>query len=252
MTTPKPIAQRFEELIETRSIEPYFQPIISFANRNTVGFELLARGTQIGLQTPAEMFAAADYLNRGSELSELCRVIGTEVAEQLPKHAILFVNTHPTESLLTGVLPSLRRMRQQIPDRAIAVEIHEAAVNDAETMTEFRAVTARLNVEIAFDDFGVGRARMLDLLETPPDIVKVDASLIRGLGRKSRVYREFLKGMIATIRKLGCLTLAEAVETEYEADICDILGFDLAQGFYFGHPSPIEKWNPPTHKSDQL
>jgi EAL domain-containing protein (putative c-di-GMP-specific phosphodiesterase class I) len=37
----------------------------------------------------------------------------------------------------------------------------------------------------------------------------------------------------------GIRTLAEGVESQEEADVCRDIGFELAQGFYFGYPAPL-------------
>ncbi len=38
---------------------------------------------------------------------------------------------------------------------------------------------------------------------------------------------------------LGIATLAEGVETEGEHQVCQQLGFDIGQGFYYGKPAPV-------------
>jgi EAL domain-containing protein (putative c-di-GMP-specific phosphodiesterase class I) len=49
--------------------------------------------------------------------------------------------------------------------------------------------------------------------------------------------------MLETLVKMshdaGIRTLAEGVETREEAEVCSTIGFELAQGFYFGHPAPL-------------
>jgi EAL domain-containing protein (putative c-di-GMP-specific phosphodiesterase class I) len=40
-------------------------------------------------------------------------------------------------------------------------------------------------------------------------------------------------------------TLAEGVELPQERDVCEQMGFDLAQGYMFGKPKPVEETAPP-------
>jgi predicted signal transduction protein with EAL and GGDEF domain len=51
--------------------------------------------------------------------------------------------------------------------------------------------------------------------------------------------------MISTFIKashdLGIITLAEGIECAEEAQVCQQLGFDLAQGYFFGRPLPISE-----------
>ena len=236
------IRQRFENLIKHRSIVPNFQPIVSTRNNEQVfGYELLARGAVAGLESPAQMFSAAEYLQRAAELSELCRAKGFEVADELPPTASLFVNTHPSESLLTFVLPSLHRMRRQIRDRKVIIEIHEGSITDSETLNEFTNSISELNVELAFDDFGVGRARLLELIHVPPAFVKFDANLTRGIDRQPKHHEIVLRHLIKMVKEIGSCPIAEGVESESEAAWCRDLGFEFAQGFFFSRPVPVSR-----------
>jgi len=40
------------------------------------------------------------------------------------------------------------------------------------------------------------------------------------------------------VRAFGISPLAEGIEKEAEAETCREIGFELAQGFYFGRPCP--------------
>jgi len=44
--------------------------------------------------------------------------------------------------------------------------------------------------------------------------------------------------LVGMTRDLGVLALAEGIEIEEEATVCRQIGFDQAQGYYFGRPTP--------------
>lgn len=232
------LASRLQRLIDSRGIEPFFQPILRLEDRQIVGYELLARSKFDRLTTPAELFRAAECVNMAAVVSELCRSVGYEVEAGLPPGAKLFVNVHPSEPLLTGLLPSLRRMRRAT-NRPVVVEIHEAAVTDPATLDEFAAAARDIQVELAFDDFGIGRARMLEFARRPPDYVKFDLQLIRNMHQQPPHHATVLKHLVNMMLELKCLLVAEGVETERDADNCRAYGFHLAQGYLFGRPAPV-------------
>ena len=47
-----------------------------------------------------------------------------------------------------------------------------------------------------------------------------------------------IRTLVQMVRDLDVKALAEGVETLEEAEACQEIGFDLAQGFYYGRPSP--------------
>ena len=52
-------------------------------------------------------------------------------------------------------------------------------------------------------------------------------------------HRQLVADLVKMVRQLGILALAEGIEVADEAATCVELGFDLAQGFYFGRPTPM-------------
>jgi len=232
------VLSQLDRLIRDRAVVPYYQPIVTIDGLKTLGYEALARSEMSGLESPHSMFETAKMANREIELSLLCRQRAVEVAGQLPQRRAVFVNTHPTEDFTVDVLPSVFHLRRIAPDLPIVVEIHEAAVHDPQTVREFHAALKDLNVRLAYDDFGAGRSRLMELVKAPPDFLKFDASLIRHLDAAGPQQVRLLSTLVDVVRDFNICTLAEGIETIGEVEACRAIGFDLAQGFYFGMPLP--------------
>lgn len=230
----------FEKLINGTGLVPHYQPIVKLSDASTVGFEVLARSRIPEFPTPREMFETAEQLDREIDLSEACRNVGVRNAEGMPVNQTLFLNTHPAELQEGDLIRSLETLRANAPDQSPSLEIHEAAVTDLHAMAELRKRLNDLNIDLAYDDFGAGQARMLDLVEVPPDVLKFDISLVRNINNASPKRHKMVKTLVAMVRDFGIVPLAEGVETSSEAETCSKLGFDFAQGFYFGRPA--ESW----------
>jgi EAL domain-containing protein (putative c-di-GMP-specific phosphodiesterase class I) len=89
-------------------------------------------------------------------------------------------------------------------------------------------------MSLAYDDFGAGQARLLELSEAPPDFLKLSMRLIHGIDQAPSSRHRVLRSLVALARDLGTKTIAEGIETPGEAAVCADLGFDLAQGYHFG------------------
>ena len=107
-------------------------------------------------------------------------------------------------------------------------------------MLEFTRQLATLGIRFAFDDFGAGQARLLELAEVPAHYVKFDMSLIRGLPRANERKRQLVQDLVKMVYAAGAASLAEGVETEEEASICIDMGFEFIQGYLTGRPIPAE------------
>lgn len=233
---------QFDRLINDGNVFPYFQPIVRLDNLDRIGYEVLGRSRLFGLQQPSEMFYAASQLNLEAELSEAFRLRGVEVGKRFDPSANLFLNTHPKELGQENLYTSLKALRKAEPDRPLTLEIHEAAATDLQMMRELSAVLRDLNILLAFDDFGVGRARLVELAEVRPDFLKFDMKLTKNIESASQKHQEVVALFARMVNDLGIQTLAEGVETASCHEVLLQMGFRLGQGYYYGRPQSISRY----------
>ncbi len=234
-----PYVERLDQLIATKAVIPYFQPIVSLGDNSIIGFELLGRVAYEGVPTDIpQLFHIAKQLNRDIELSLLFRDLGiAHIGESVSK-GLIFFNTVPNEMNLSGLGRSLETLRCMAPHLDLAMEINEHAITNIETIHELKGVLKGLNIKLVYDDFGAGQSRLLELMDAPPDILKFDISLVHNIHLRSPASLRMVAALVGMTKDLGVLALAEGIETGEEATVCRQIGFDLAQGYYFGRPAP--------------
>ncbi len=243
----------FREMLRDHTFRTDFQPVVSLEDGAVHGYEILGRGELGGAEaSPQQLFYIAEKLGDEVALSEAFRARGLELAGELPEsnaaaEPLLFMNTHPRELTDPGaLLASLEELRRDHPEPALVLEIHEAAVTELSTLRALRGGLEELQIEVAFDDFGTGQARLLELTEVAPRYLKFDAAWIDELHLASARRQEMVSSLLRLVVDLGVTPVAECVESREEADACRLHGFRLAQGNYFGSPSPLgAKGQPP-------
>jgi EAL domain-containing protein (putative c-di-GMP-specific phosphodiesterase class I) len=240
------------ELISARAAEALFQPIVGLAEGRPVGFEVLGRGCHDLLpRSPIELFEIAQRLGAAAALSQLFRVRGVEAARRLPADSRLFVNTHPVELEDTDqLLGSLRHLRGLAPAVPLTLEMHEKGIAGLSSLSALRSSLHEIDIQLAYDDFGVGQSRLLELAEVPPDVLKFDAALVRDLERAPASRHTLLSSMLRGASDMGILTVAEGVETLASLEACRQLGFDAAQGYFFSVPAPASAFAADLHQLD--
>ncbi|QDV67018.1 Oxygen sensor protein DosP [Rosistilla carotiformis] len=231
---------QFDRLMSERLVVPHFQPIVRMSDNEMLGFEILGRGRVFGLESVGAMFEAASQLNLEVDLSQMLRWEGVRVGRSLPQCPVLFVNTHPAELANEGLEASLELLRDMAGSTRLVLEIHESAVTNPELLSQLQSKLQSLGIGLAYDDFGSGQARLSELVQARPEFVKFDMSLIRGIDTASPERQRMLEALVKMVRDLDIQALAEGIESKAEAEFCQQIGFDLAQGYYFGRPVPIE------------
>ena len=73
-----------------------------------------------------------------------------------------------------------------------------------------------------------------------PDYVKFDISLIHSIDSADTARRRMLETLVQMVRDLDIRALAEGIESANEAEVCKEIGFDLAQGYFYGRPGPLQ------------
>jgi EAL domain-containing protein (putative c-di-GMP-specific phosphodiesterase class I) len=235
-----PDAENFERMLDLKAVVPHFQPIISLSDGALIGFEVLGRIAYDGLpQSPALLFQISRRLGREIELSELFRNTALEYAAQIGVKELILFNTLPEEMNLECLGKSLRKLRQSVPDLKLGMELHENTITDVEMMKKLRSMLHELDMLLVYDDFGAGQSRLIELLDSVPDIIKFDIALIQNIQQRSEISRSIVETLVKMARDAGIRTLAEGVDKREGAEACKAIGFELAQGYFFGRPAPL-------------
>jgi EAL domain-containing protein (putative c-di-GMP-specific phosphodiesterase class I) len=230
-------AKEFKQMLRSGAVSPRFQPIMRLPDGPSIGHELLGRGAFPGLpESPLELFAIAEHLGLEVALSQVFRRVGVAESKRLENRGTLFINMHPAEIELTSLLAALKELRDAEPSAPLALELHEKTVTDAIGMKRLKAALQDMQIQLAYDDFGAGQARLLELIQAPPDYLKFDISLIRDIHLQPPRSQQVIKTLVDIAKDLGIATLAEGVEVAEEAEVCVKLGFELAQGYFYSRP----------------
>jgi c-di-GMP-related signal transduction protein len=124
---------------------------------------------------------------------------------------------------------------EALPKERVVFEILEDIDPTPEVIARCQALSA-LGFLLAADDVTEFKASDLPLYSVV-DIIKVDIS---------RMENQRLQLLVTQLKPLGKKLLAEKVETIEQLSLCQELGFELFQGYYFARPSIIsgKKLNP--------
>ncbi len=232
-------AEEFEQMLQSKAVQPHYQPLCRLDDLQIFGYELLGRGKFPNLpESPGPLFEIAKALNRAVELSSLFRHLGLAKASEEAGDSAIYFNTLPEEMNMDFLRGELSRLKTLAPQLPLVMEIHEGAVTNTEFMHELRALLRELEIQLAYDDFGAGYARLQELMDVPPDVLKFDIALIRSIHRRPPRSRQVIQTLVRMAKNLGIKTLAEGIEEPEELAVCREIGFDYAQGYLLGKPEP--------------
>lgn len=217
------------------------QPIVDLSSGDIVGVEALARFSDG--RGPDQWFAEADSLGLGTAL-ELAAIRGALARiDELPRTASMSVNV----SASTACSPGLAETLAGAPGGRVVLEITEhVRVTDYPALATALSTLRARGIRIAVDDAGAGFASMQHVLRLHPDVVKLDASLVRGVDSEPS-HKAMVSALVSFANATGCYLVAEGIETASELEATRALGVKCAQGFHLGRPdaSGPTRWQVP-------
>jgi len=236
--------------LEREEFALHYQPKVSLESGEIVAMEALIRWEHParGLVSPARFVPVAEEIDL---IDPIGRWVLTEACRQARRWHARFpgmpslkvcVNLsakqfqHP--ALLEEVDAALRETG--LDPAALDLEITESVVMEDAPAT---LVTLRdlkgLGVNLAIDDFGTGYSSLSYLRRFPVDFLKVDRSIIQGIGEGPK-DEAMLSALVTLAHSMGTRAIAEGVETEEQLVRLRGAGYDFGQGYYFARPLPSQ------------
>lgn len=229
---------QLRKIIDEKDIRTFFQPIVTLANRQPIGYEALARGPKESFfENPANLFALADEANMSFALDTLCLNFAVKRAIAFIKQQLLFLNVDPIV-VNSDYLKNLEFLKDaNLTPSQICIEINERTF-----VTNFDTLAGNLNslkdkgISIAIDDLGEGYSTLKSIVELKPNFIKADISLVRNI-HMDIVKQNLIQMLSDLAKKIDCALIAEGIETEEEFQALSKLGVVLGQGFLFCKPT---------------
>ncbi len=226
-------------------LEFWYQPKVDLATDLTTGAEVLARvrHPERGIVSPAVFLpGASDEDMMALTLQALESACATADLMLTQGRAMAFaVNIAGRTIAEPRLFNDIKKIRGRHASRLpIVLELTETDVLEDQVMAQAFATRAILNgCQVSVDDFGHGYATFDRLRDMPFNELKLDRSIVKGCAADT-ASRALCRAGIEIARGFNARIVAEGVENAEDLAVVRSLGFDLAQGYFYSPPVPIE------------
>jgi diguanylate cyclase (GGDEF)-like protein len=233
---------------ENQEFQLYFQPIVSLAEKELVGFEALIRWnhSEHGFISPDVFIPIAEETNLIYQigqwvLEEACRQLSLWKQNPAIKGP-LFMNVNLSSKQLSDHR-LVEKIKATLSKYAIfpgelKLEVTESIVmeNSEYSIAVFNQLK-ELGVQVAIDDFGTGYSSLSYLNRFPIDTLKVDRSFISKIDDSdANTSIKITHSIISLAHSLGVKVVAEGIERLYHLAYLTQLKCDYGQGYLFSKP----------------
>ncbi len=236
--------------LRTGTITHHFQPVRDITTREIMGAEALIRWDHalLGKIPPPLLVQRLERTGRTDAFTEwTLRTVAAhwcDLRRRIPwfRDKAVSVNLSPRQLAWRDYADVHRAISDEFdlrPEDLIVevVESEEISIGDPAEQT--LQALGEAGVLIALDDFGTGHNALSYLTRFQIAAIKFDRSLV-SQANKTMQARTILAGLASICHELSIASLAEGIETEAEARVCQQLGITHGQGWHFGYPVPLE------------
>ncbi|WP_165799611.1 EAL domain-containing protein [Sphingomonas oleivorans] len=243
------ILSQARRALDDDRVRPFYQPKIDLASGRVAGLEALLRWyhPRLGLQLPGLIASAF-------EDHELSLALGSRMLEQVTAdmrrmldrgidfgHVALNATAAELEN---GDYPDrvLQRLAAlDIPPHRLEIEVTETVFlgRGADGVGRALCALSAAGIRLALDDFGTGYASLSHLKQFPIDVIKIDRSFTGALSDNAQ-DAAIVRAIIGLGKGFRMTTVAEGIETRWQAENLRELGCDMGQGYFFSKPLPYD------------
>lgn len=246
------VQQRFPDALRSEEFRVFYQPKVNINTGELTGAEALCRWFRRD-----QMIPPMEFIPILEETTDICKLdfymlehVCRDLRRWLDegrKAVRVSVNLSRKHMMDIDLLQNIIDIidRYEIPHNLIEIELTETTT-DVE-FRDLKRVVGGLQQEgigTAVDDFGVGYSSLNLLREVPWEVLKIDRSLLpdENNTQKDDGAHAMFRHVVAVAKELGLYCITEGVETEEQVRMLRESRCELAQGFYFDRPLPVEQF----------
>lgn len=250
LLTESQIESEMASALAQGQFQVFFQPQIDLVTMRASAAEALVRwirpdGTMVGPDLFIPLFERNGFVEQLDfyVLDQVCQWLRNRIdkgVEAVP------ISVNQSRFLLFNpdyVRDVERILRQyDIPRNQIALELTESmCLENGDVLLSTMARLHELNVQISIDDFGSGYSSLNLLSEMPADELKIDRGFLSG-STDSIPKRQVIAKVVELAKTLKIRVVCEGVETKEQENFLKSVGCDLAQGFLYARPMPLQQF----------
>ena len=243
------IERDLQRAIQNDEFVMVYQPRANATTGQFSSMEALIRWQhpERGLVSPAEFIAVAEQTRLVIPMGELViRKVCAQMAAWRSQ-GVSMKRVSVNVSALQLRDESLRLMlstclkEHGLHSSLIAIELTESSVLDEAGIAIKELHKLRdLGIQLQIDDFGTGYSSLSQLQSLNIDVIKIDQSFVRKLG-KDYQSETLCETIVSIGRSLDITVVAEGVETAEQLRKLQAMGCDEVQGYLLSKPVPPEQ-----------
>ena len=240
--------ERIRQALSNNEFVLHYQPKVNLRTGSLIGAEALIRWQhpQQGLLPPAQFLPELENHPLAIQLDEwVLKTALAQIANWQRQDLRLPVSVNISARNLLQLdfverVAALLANEPTLDSGCLELEVLEtSALEDIDHVSRVITDCAKMGVDFALDDFGIGYSSLLYLKRLPAAVLKIDQSFVRDMLTDPDDLT-IIDGVLGLATAFGRKVVAEGVETVEHGEALLRLGCELAQGYGIARAMPAE------------
>jgi|GEM_PF-908339 len=246
----KEIESEMNKALENEEFQLYLQPKMNMVTGTLYGAEALVRWIrpEKGMVMPGKIIPI--FENNGFIIAldfymfeEVCK-LKKRWREEGREEVIISVNMSRLHLANSDFVSNLQMIAKKYNINPAEIELELTENIFLDDNKKFIGIMERLK-DVGFllsvDDFGSGYSSLNILKDMPVDTIKLDKEFLNRCENNSK-SQKIIKNVIGMIKDLKLNIVTEGVETVDQVELLVRYGCEIAQGFYYARPMPVNQF----------
>lgn len=239
------VLAEFRNALVQQELFLMLQPKASMSSGEVVGYEALVRWQhpdkglippnafipiveQAGLYFELDMYVFRSALNIIKQYPQINKPVSVNISANSLHH----------HEFIDELKAIIKEEKADLTN--IELEITENALVRSDMAIQHLNALKELGFILCLDDFGAGYSSLAYLVKLPLDVIKIDRAFISYI-TEDKNSLVLLKGMLQICNDLNKKVVLEGVETQEQVDLLTQYDVDVAQGYFYFRPMPIDE-----------
>ncbi len=248
--THRSIEEEMVDALKNGEFQVYLQPKVNMLNSTLDGAEALSRWVHPtdGIRTPGEYISLFEKNGFITKLDyymfeQVCRLKKYHKGTVL-EHLKISVNMSRLHLYHRNFPSKLKNIadKYEIDPAELEIEITESIFfKDANELIYMVEKLKNYGFSVSIDDFGSGYSALNMIKDIPVETIKIDKEFLN-ISTNNYRGQKVIKNIIIMCKELKLNVVAEGIETEQQVEFLTACGCEVAQGFLYAKPLPVDEF----------
>ena len=161
---------------------------------------------------------------------------------QLPEDFHIAFNVCAPQLIDPSLLRDCSFVQARLKHCKLVIELTERVqIPDDERFFDEIDRLKAMGIKVALDDFGIGHSSLSYLKSIQFDVLKIDKSFIDMID-ENYSNAHIVANVLDLAQRIGVPTVAEGIESDFQAQYLKEHNVEFFQGYYFGQPMPVDEF----------